>query len=164
MALLRCCQQSRPDLSFHQQPQARLEVVEKPRHGRRAVPRLPNLHITGLQQTLAGGAARGGAMREQQPQPRLGLAQRVEQNAGSAGFAQRHGMHPHQFGPRLCGLAKVVKAAKALVDGHAIAGLAACTSHHLAPQQRLGQPHQQAVKAQKHAFHARLSLDGPARC
>ena len=43
-------------------------------------------------------AAGGGAVREQQSQRRILQAQRLEQHGCGAGFAQRHGMHPDQFG------------------------------------------------------------------
>jgi len=55
------------------------------------------LHVAlvGLQQCLAGVAARGRAMGEQQAHAWDVLAQGLHQGGGGTGLTQRHGMHPH---------------------------------------------------------------------
>jgi hypothetical protein len=69
-----------PDLGFHQDADARLEVIQKTRHGTGRVPRLPDLHVARAQQLFTFGASRGGAVRQQQAQPRHLLAQSRQQN------------------------------------------------------------------------------------
>ena len=87
-ATLRFGQQVRPDFGFHQQAQAWLEVVEKPRHRSRAVPRLPDLHVASLQQRSPLGAAGGRAVREQNAQAGVCFAQGFQQHSRRARFAQ----------------------------------------------------------------------------
>ena len=70
-----------------EQAQARFEMLEEPLHHSMRVPRLPDLHISGLQQPLPLGAAGCRAMAEHQSHARQGQAQLLDQQPV---LARRH--------------------------------------------------------------------------
>jgi hypothetical protein len=138
-----------PDLGFHQHADARLELVQKTRHGARRVPRLPDLCIARFEQLGAFVAAGGGAMRQQDRNARVLPAQLGDQDGGSACFAERDGMHP------ALGMASgsFVVVAEALFNRHAIAGLGHRPTPQLAANQRLHNSSKGAVQAQQQRTH-----------
>ena len=101
MPLLGLSNQVWPDFGFHQQAQTRFEMVQKPINRRRAVPGLPSLNVSwlayGFEQCSPFFVSSSRAMREQQAKGRVLSAQGLQQNGGSAGFAQGHSMNPDQF-------------------------------------------------------------------
>jgi hypothetical protein len=108
-----------PDLGFHQHADARLELVQKTRHGARRVPRLPDLCIARFEQLGAFVAAGGGAMRSAGSEcPGTACATR------RSGWRQRVFRRARRMHPAL-GMASgsFVVVAEALFNRHAIAGL-----------------------------------------
>ena len=138
-----------PDLGFHQDADAGLEVIQKTPHRRRRVPGLPALHVARLQQAGTLQPAGGGAMGEQQAHARQSLAQARQQRRSGAGFAQRYGMHPDGIAIARPGLSGIVS--KALRHGLQVARLHLAPARELAAHQRLHQPHQQGIQQAGHA-------------
>ena len=139
-----------PDFGFHQDADGGPQVAQKPCHRAGRVPRLPDLHVTGLQQFFALGAARGGAVGEQQAHARQLLAQRAQQDGGSTRFAQRDGVYPNQR-PSRRGVAThwhIAVVAKTLGHAQAVAGLGQGAAAQLAAQQWLGRPGQGRIQPQ----------------
>ena len=95
------------------------------------VPRLPDLHVAWHQQRPALITPGGSAVREQHAQAGVLLSQCFEQNGGGAGFAQRHGVQPDQFGQRF---SRLRVAPKALVHRLAITLFLNRAPGHLAAQ------------------------------
>ena len=130
-------------------------MAEEAFHRRRAVPWLPDLDVAGpadgLEQRPPLFAAGGGAMREQQAQRRMLRAQRLEQHGGGAGFAQRHGMHPDQFGGRFSRLGVM---AEAFAHGFEIAGFLLPTARQFAAQQGLAERHEHGIQTTRPIAHA----------
>ena len=144
-----------PHLGFHQDAHAGLEVRQEARHGLRGVPRLPDLQVAGLQQSGTFGAPGGGAMGQQQPQARPGRAQRLQQDAGRARLAQRHGVDPEPARLRWNAVM-----AEPFLDRHRVAGLRSGPARELAAQKRLRKPGQQGIKGADHGH--RSAAGGPS--
>ena len=132
-----------------------LEMLQEARHRLRRVPRLPDLHVTVLQQSGAHGPPGGGAVREQQPQSWPRGAKRFQQDAGRTRLAQRHRVDPQ---PSRIGGHGVV--AEPLVHRHRVAGLRTGSARELSAQKRLRQPGQQGVQGTDH--HRRSAADRPS--
>ena len=133
-----------PDLGLHQDTDIWPELLHKPPHRARAIPGQPHLCVTGLQQPRALGAARGGAVGQQQPHAGQGLTQEYDQQRGGAGLTQRHRMHPDS-GPRRSRPGAGVFA-KALRHRLCVQGFCQGPARELAPQTGLRQDHQERVE------------------
>ena len=145
-------QQLRPDFRFHDQADTGAKGAQKALHGAACVPRQPDLHIAGLQQFLPFLPAGGRAVREQQAQLRLRLAQSLQHDACRARFAQRYGVNPQPLSGVLLRLRLLVRgvAGKALVRGVQVQRLCHAAPAQLAFEQGLCQPKEQVVEAEHH--------------
>ena len=135
-----------PHFGLHEHADRGPELLHEAAHGRWGIPGLPDLQVAGLQQPAAFGAARGRAMGQQQAHAGQALAQRGQQDGGSARLTQRYGMNPDPPAASVLPQRGRLVAAKALGNVLGIDGLGLGAAQQLAAQQRLRRPGHGAVQ------------------
>ena len=155
-------EQVRPDLGFHQHADRRIGVAQEAAHRAGHVERQPELRVACAQQGLAGGAAGGGAMGEQDASAGPRRAQGVEQRRGGARLAERDRVHPDR--PRRHRLAIE---AEPLAERARVDRLAPAAPLHAQHVQRRDQAQQQRIggargAATGSAAHGGFGVERPA--
>ena len=136
-------------------------MLEKTSYCSRAVPRLPNLNIAGLQQGRAFCTTGGRAVREQDTQARILRTNALKQHSRRARFTERYRMYPDQLRRHF---SRLRVAAKTFFGRFGITRLTLTATRKFAAQRGLGQPHQQGIKTQHQRIHGAVRWQSSHAC